>query len=303
MPNKRWLFQLRALPQAALAVAACATGSTALAQNAANGQVLYQTRVAFPVSGGLSCEDCHGPAYIFRAASTAGAISAAISANRGGMSAFAFLSAAQVADIAAYVTTAVPPPPPPPITPPPAGSPPAATPMASPNPAVLPNTTVGSTSAVVNVQFTNTAGGNVTFNTPAIGAASGDAADFLVATPTAGTAQCISGRVMAAGMSCWFGVQFKPTAAGTRTVTWTVNFVGSVAPRTLTLQGSASATGAPAPAPAPAPSPTPSPAPAPAPSPTSANAPTSGGGGALDWTSLLGLAALAGAAGTRRRTR
>lgn len=288
MSNKRWLFHLRSLPHAAFALAACATGHSALAQNAANGQLLYQQRVNFPVSGALNCEDCHGPAYLFRAAGSAAAISGAIGANRGGMSAYAFLTAQQIGDIAAYVSTALPPPPPPPVAPPPAGSPPAATPMASPNPALLPNTVVGSTSSVVNVQFTNTAAANVTFNTPAIGASSGDSADFLVAAPTSGSAQCISGRVMAPGTSCWFGVQFKPTAAGARSATWTINFIGSVAPRTLTMQGAASATSAPAPAPAPAPS---------------ANAPTSGGGGALDALSLLGLAALAGAAGARRRAR
>jgi mono/diheme cytochrome c family protein len=303
MSNKRWLFQLRSLPHAALAVAACAAGPTALAQNAANGQVLYQTRVNFPVSGPLNCEDCHGPAYLFRAASSAAAISGAIGGNRGGMSVYSFLSAAQVSDIAAYVATALPPPPPPPVSPPPAGSPPAATPMASPNPAMLPNTVIGSTSSIVNVQFTNTAAANVTFATPAIGAVSGDTADFLVAAPTTGTAQCISGRVMAPGTSCWFGVQFKPTAAGTRTATWAVNFLGSVAPRTLTMQGAASTTMAPAPAPAPAPTPGPAPAPAPAPSPSSANAPTSGGGGAMDAASLLGLSLLAGLAGARRRLR
>ena len=75
---------------------------------------------------------------------------------------------------------------------------------------MLPNTVVGTTSSVVNVQFTNTSAANVTFNTPAIGAASGDSADFLVAAPTSGTAQCISGRVMAPGTSCWFGVHMPP---------------------------------------------------------------------------------------------
>lgn len=300
MSNTRWLFRLRALPQAALAVAACASGNAALAQtgNAANGQLLYQQRVTFPVSGALNCEDCHGPAYLFRAASSASAIAGAIAANRGGMSLYAFLTAQQINDIAAYVAIALPPPPPP-AAPPPVGGPPPATPMASPNPALFPSTAVGSTSGVVNVLFTNTAAANVTFSTPAIGAASGDASDFLVASPTSGTAQCISGRVMAPGTSCSFGVQFSPRAAGAKSATWTVNFSGAVAPRSLTMQGAAVATSTPAPAPAPAPMPAPAPAPVPA---SSANAPTSGGGGALGWSALLGLAALGGLAGTRRRS-
>ena len=291
MLNTRWLFHLRALPHAALAVAACTTGSASLAQtgNAAAGQVLYQQPVNFPVSGLLNCEDCHGPAYLFQRAASASAISGAIAGNKGGMSVYSFLTAQQISDIAAYVAVALPPPPPPPLSPPPASSPPPATPTASPNPALLPTTALGATSGVVNVLFTNTAAVNVTFNTPAIAAASGDAADFLVAAPTSGTAQCISGRVMAPGTSCSFGVQFSPRASGTRTATWTISFTGAIAPRTLTMQGSATAT------PAAAPPPTP----APAPVSTSANAPTSGGGGALEWASLAALAGLA----ARRRTR
>jgi hypothetical protein len=292
MSNSRRLFHLRSMPPAALALAACAVSSTALAQtgNPANGELLYQQRVNFPVSGALNCEDCHGPAYLFRAAASASNISGAISANRGGvMGVYSFLAGQQVADIAAYVAVALPPPPPPPAAPPPASSPPPATPMASPNPTLFPATVVGSTSAVVNVLFTNTAAVNVTFGTPAIAAAAGDTVDFLVAAPTSGPAQCISGRVMAPGTSCSFGVQFSPRAAGARSATWTVNFTGSVAARTLTMQGSATTASAPAPAPTPAPA-------------ASANAPTSGGGGALGWTSLLGLAALAGFAGSRRRS-
>ena len=304
MSNAGRLFHLRALPRAALALAACAAGSAAMAQtgNATNGQALYQQRVNFPVSGALNCEDCHGPAYLFRAAASAGAISGAISGNRGGMSLFGFLTAQQVNDIAAYVAVAMPPPPPP-AAPPPPSSPPPATPTASPDPALLPNTVVGSASPVVNVLFTNTAPANVTFNTPAIAAASGHTEDFLVAAPTSGTPQCISGRVMAPGTSCSFGVQFAPRAAGTRSATWTVNFTGTVSPRIVTMQGQATddfgsesrpctrtcaraCTCARAGA---------------APAPSSANAPTSGGGGAVEWAALLALAGLSGLASVRRR--
>ena len=71
--------------------------------------MLYKQTVPFPVSGPVSCQDCHGPAYIFKAASTAVAISAAITANRGGMSAYSSWTAAQISDVAAYVAVAAPP--------------------------------------------------------------------------------------------------------------------------------------------------------------------------------------------------
>jgi mono/diheme cytochrome c family protein len=300
MSNAGRLFQLRSLPRAALALAACAASGAVPAQtgNPTNGQVLYQQRVNFPVSGALNCEDCHGPAYLFRAAASAGTISGAIAANRGGMSAYSSLTAQQVNDIAAYVAVALPPPPPP-AAPPPGSIPPPATPTASPDPALFPSTVIGGASPVVNVLFTNTSAANVTFNNPAIGAASGHTGDFRVAAPTSGTPQCISGRVMAPGTSCSFGIQFAPSASGTRSASWTVNFTGSVAPRTVSMQGVATTAAAPAPAPAPAPTP----APAPAPVTSSANAPTAGGGGAVDWSTLLALAMLGGLASACRRSR
>jgi cytochrome c553 len=284
MSNTRWLFQLRRLPHAALALAACGAVQPAVAQNAANGQVLYQQRV--PDQSGFSCEDCHGPAYLFQR--TAGAISTAISQDRGGMRVlYSSLTAAQISDIAAYMAAALPPPPPPPVTPPPGSPPPPTTPMASPNPVMFNSTQVGTMSPVVNVQFTNTSAANITLASPVISAATGHATDFLVATPTTGSARCIPGYGMAPGTSCFFGVQFAPSSAGARSATWTISFTGAVASRTLPLQGTATTTAAPAPAPAPAPS--------------SANAPTSGGGGALGWLSLFGLAALSAIAGRRRR--
>ncbi len=287
MSNTRWLFHLRSLPQAALAVAACASTSAALAQNVVNGETLYNQRVNFPISGLLNCADCHGPAYLFKNASSAGAIASAISADRGGMKIYSFLTTPQLTDIAGYVAIATAPPLSPPIGSPPTSGPAPVTPSASPNPVMFTSTQVGARSATVNILFTNTGMTNVTLGTPVLLSASGDAAEFLVDTPTSGT-QCIAGRVMAAGTSCTFAAKFAPNAAGARASTWTINFTG-VAPRTLTLQGTATTTVA-------------APAPAPAPPPSSATAPTSGGGGSLDWTSLLGLAALSGLAGVRRRS-
>jgi hypothetical protein len=157
------------------------------------------------------------------------------------------------------------------------------------------STAVGAMSAAVGVLFTNASAAPVTFANPAVVSGGGNAGDFLVAAAPAGTPQCIAGYVLGPGMSCSIGAQFAPTAAGARSAAWTINFIGGVAPRSLSLQGTATATGAPAPAPAPAPTP--------APAPSAANAPTSGGGGALGWLNLLGLVALWGVGERQRRSR
>jgi hypothetical protein len=149
---------------------------------------------------------------------------------------------------------------------------------------------VGSTSAAVGILFTNSATTAVTFGTPALSVTGGDTTDFLNAAPPAGTTACpAAGGTLAAGMSCSFGAQFRPTIAGARTATWRVNFANGVAPRNLTLSGTATAAAAPAPA-------------APAPTTSAANAPSDGGGGALGWLNLLGLIGLA-ACGTLRPRR
>src|SRR5512147_3080496 len=93
------LFKLRQLPHVAVAVASALAGSNAaLAQNVANGKVLYETtRVAIPGFSPSSCGDCHGTSSVAvrdglvrgrDEATMRGAISGAIGQNRGGMGAY-----------------------------------------------------------------------------------------------------------------------------------------------------------------------------------------------------------------------
>ena len=73
------------------------------------GETLYKQAILISGVGSASCENCHGPAYIFKAASTATAISAAIAGNRGGMSAYSSWTATQINNVANYVAAATPP--------------------------------------------------------------------------------------------------------------------------------------------------------------------------------------------------
>ncbi|MGH6622640.1 MAG: hypothetical protein ACREBN_01650, partial [Burkholderiaceae bacterium] len=247
-----------------LALMASASLSVALAQtgNATAGAPLFSS----------NCKSCHyGDAYLYRLAkfpnSTEAQVLAQINtniANQVVMRAIATLVALtplQRADIAAHIATAQQAPPMPPFALPPGSTPPPPStitpPVASPNPAIFGNTSVGSTSAVVQLLFTNTTSATVTFADPAVTATGGDTGDFLNSPSSAtGPVACLAaGSSLAPGMTCSFGAQFKPTVAGTRSATWTVNFMGGVAARTLTLSGTATAS-VPAPAPAPAPAPT-----------------------------------------------
>lgn len=282
---KSLAFVLPVLLRTVFAIAASASLGVALAQtgNAATGAGLFST----------NCKSCHyGDAYLYRQArfptATETQVLGQINSNIAGqvvmraISTLVALTAQQRADIAAHIVTAQPAPPPPPFALPPGSTPPPPStitpPVASPNPAVFGSTAVGSTSAVVGVLFTNTTSATVTFADPAVTATAGDTGDFLNSpSPTTGPAACLAaGSSLAPGMTCSFGAQFKPTVAGTRSATWTVNFMGGVAARTLTLSGTATAATA-------------TPAPAPAPAPTAANAPTDGGGGAFGWLTLFGL--------------
>jgi len=299
MPSIQRLFDLRRLPHTALAMAACGLGGIASAQtgNPTAGQALYVQRINFPVSGLLNCADCHGPQEIFgaylaqRGASTdAGVLSqlnGAISADRGGMSLYSSWTTQQRTDVSAYIARGASAP-----APPPSGS---ATPTASPNPVLFPSTSVGSTGAVIGILLTNSAGTTVTFATRAVVIAAGDANDFQIVAPPAGTTACqTAGGTLGPGMSCSIGARFAPTASGNRGATWRVDFANGVYSRALSLQGTATTT------PAPAPAPSPAPAPAPAPSPP-ASSPDAGGGAIGGLQSLAGLLALWGVSGLRRR--
>ena len=284
MLNRHAFLRLRHLFHIAVGVAAFSATSALAQGNAANGATLYIQKINI---GGaqLNCQDCHGFAGTFRDARFAGAneatilgaINGAINGNAGGtMAAYSGWTAQQRADVAAHMVAAITPPPPPPFAPLP-------TPTAAPGTVMFNATAVGTTSAATTVLLTNTAGTAVTLGNPAVVPATGQTGDFRNGTVPAGQVACANGLVLQPGTSCSIAAQFAPTAAGARSATWTVNFVGNVPPRTLTLQGTATGAGT-------------SPAPT-----SSANAPLNAGAGALGWLNLLGLLLLLGISRTRRR--
>jgi hypothetical protein len=281
MLNRHALFSLRNLLHTVVAIAACgATSAFAQAGNPANGATAYTERVM-----GASCQDCHGFAGTFRDLRFPGATEAQIRAGiqaaitgQPPMAAYQNLpwSAQKTSDVAAHMLVAITPPPPPPFAPLP-------TPSASPSPAMFGSTAVGATSAPVGVLLTNSAGTAITLANPAVVPATGQVGDFRTAAVPAGQTACVNSGVMQPGASCSIGFEFVPTAAGARTATWNVTFVGNVPAREVTLQGTATGSGA-------------------SPVQTSAgNAPLNAGAGALGWINLLGLLALLGVSRTRRR--
>lgn len=283
--NGRQLF-LRFLSHAAMAVAAfSATGALAQAGNPTTGGTLYVQRMTV---GGASvnCQDCHGFAGTFLDGQTEAQVLARINASIGNnagmiMGAYAaLLTPQQRSDIAAHIATAPSPPPPPPFAPLP-------TPTASPATAMFSSTAVGSTSATVNILLTNSAATAITLGNPFVVPATGQVGDFKTAEVPAGQTACVNSGTLQSGASCSIGAQFAPTAAGARTATWNVNFVGNVPSRELTLQGTGSGTTAPGTTPAPGSS--------------SAVAPSNAGAGALGWINLFGLLALLGVSRARRR--
>jgi hypothetical protein len=288
MLSRHTLFRLRNLLHAVLAIPAC-TATSALAQgNAANGATLYVQDVM--VQGApLSCQDCHGTPGVMRVTKFPGStqaqilatINGAIAADSGGMGAYSALwpvSGQQRSDVAAAIFVAPPPPVPPMNAPLP-------TPTASPNTVMFGSTAVGSTSATVTALLTNGSptAATISVGNPAVTNGTGQVGDFRPAAPPANVTACTPGLVLQPGMSCSIGAQFVPTAAGARTATWNVNFVGSpsVPAREVSLQGTATGTAS---------APT-----------SSANAPLNAGAGALGWINLLGLLVLLGFSGARRR--
>ena len=289
MLNRHASLRLRHLFHIAVAIAAFGATSALAQGNAANGATLYVQKITI---GGaqLSCQDCHGFPGTFRDARFAGsseaailgAINTAINGNAGGnagnivMGAYSVWTQQQRSDVAAHMVVAITPPAPPPFAPLP-------TPTAAPGTVMFNATAVGTTSAATTVLLTNTAGTAVTLGNPAVVPATGQTGDFRNGTVPAGQVACANSLVLQPGTSCSIAAQFAPTAAGARTATWTVNFVGNVPPRTVTLQGTATGAGT-------------SPAPT-----SSANAPLNAGAGALGWLNLLGLLLLLGISRTRRR--
>ena len=287
MLTRKKLFSLRTLLHVALAITAC-SGTSALAQgSAANGATLYVQRlngVPFAGQAGVSCQDCHGPAGTFRdfrfaglnEAAIVGRISAAINGNAGQVMGAYSAYTTQRNDLAAHLVAAITPPPPPPLAPLP-------TPNAQPSPVVFSSTAVGAASATIAIFLSNSHTAAITLGNPHVVPATGQVGDFRSAAVPAGQTACANGAVLQPGANCLIGVQFAPTATGSRTATWNVNFVGNVPMREITLQGTATGPGT-------------SSAPT-----SSANAPLNAGAGALGWMNLLGLLALLGVSRSRRR--
>ena len=286
MLNRRAPFRLRLL-HAVVAIAAACGATSAFAQGNPALGATYYTQKNLIGGAQLSCQDCHGFAGTFRdlrfpglnEAAITGRIQTAINSNAGqimGAYSAAPWTPQRTADVAAHLVVAVTPPPPPPFAPLP-------TPTAAPSPVMFSSTAVGATSATIAVLLTNSAGTAITLANPAVVPATGQVGDFRTAAVPAGQTACLNSGILEPGMSCSIGAQFVPTASGSRTATWNVNFVGNVPTREVTLQGTATGSGA-------------------SPVETSAgNAPLNAGAGALGWMNLIGLLALLGVSRTRRR--
>ncbi|HYM47628.1 MAG TPA: hypothetical protein VES91_04045, partial [Burkholderiaceae bacterium] len=200
--------------------------------NPATGGTLYVQKTLI---GGaqLSCQDCHGFAGTFRdlrfpglnEAAIRGRIQTAINSNAGMvMGTYSVWTPQQISDVAAHLVVAVTPPPPPPFAPLP-------TPAASPSPVMFSSTAVGATSATIAILLTNSAGTAVTLGNPAVVPATGQIGDFRSAAVPTGQTACVNGFILQPGTSCSIAAQFAPTAAGSRTATWNVTFVGNVPTR------------------------------------------------------------------------
>ena len=283
MLTRHTLFRLRTLLHAVLAIAACgATSALAQAGMPANGATAYDgesrgrklpglPRLCRHVSR-LEVSRCkrsddprsHPSRYQQQRRPSDGRVSERP------------MDAQKTSDVAAHLVVAITPPPPPPFAPLP-------TPTAAPSPVMFGSTAVGATSAPIGVLLTNSAGTAITLGNPAVNPSTGQVGDFRSATVAAGQTACVNGGVMQPGVSCSIGFEFVPTAAGARTATLNVTFVGNVPARDITLQGTATGAGG-------------STAPT-----SSANAPLNAGAGALGWINLLGLLALLGVSRTRRR--
>jgi hypothetical protein len=90
---------------------------------------------------------------------------------------------------------------------------------------------VGTTTAARTVTVTNV--GTAAVNISSIGNVGADAADF----PIAGAPTTTCGASLAGGASCTIGVQFKPSATGTRSATLDVTDDGGGSPQTVALAG------------------------------------------------------------------
>ncbi len=200
-------------------------GSSAHAADALNGKSLYLNG---PVGGGASCTTCHGasPAAnvsgILRAANNPTVISAAFTANKGGMGALfnGKFTTAEIADLAAFIGN-------PTVTAAPAAS-------LTPGSLVFNGTTIGQSSAALSATLANA--GTAALSIDTIGFSGAAAGDFSV---NGGT--CAGGASVAAGASCTVQLIFKPTVAGARAAALTISHNATGGTSSASLSGTGNA--------------------------------------------------------------
>lgn len=211
-----------------LPLAASAFGSSAHAQSAVRGKMLYGPPVPsnWPITCGSS--GCHDgfpatrKAGIDKGANAPNVILNAISANKGAMGILqGYVTATDAADIAAYI-----------------GNPAAANgPSIAVSPASLAfsYTVAGANSAPMS--FTVSNGGAAALSLTSIATSGTNGSEFRVAN----TSTCAAGGSVAAGGNCRVDVVFAPTAAGAKSASVTINHNAAGATTSVPLSGSAGA--------------------------------------------------------------
>jgi cytochrome c553 len=194
---------------------------SAFASDALNGKKLYLNG---PTSGGTSCASCHSSDptnninNIQIAANNSAAISNAIAQNRGGMGIFRNkFTSSELSDLAAFIAN-------------PAVS---AGPVIAISPANLSfnPATVGQSSSALSTTITNS--GTTSLQLSSINLSS---SDFAI---TGGT--CNSGASIAPNSSCTVAITFRPSVAGARSATLTLNHNGTSGSSQVGLSGTGNA--------------------------------------------------------------
>jgi photosystem II stability/assembly factor-like uncharacterized protein len=107
----------------------------------------------------------------------------------------------------------------------------------TPSSAAFSNTLVGTASAITNIQLTNSGSG--TLNVSSISLTGTDSSQFALVAPSSGSPSCsLAAESLNAGTSCFFGVKFQPTSAGSKTASVSVTDNTTNSPQTVALSGS-----------------------------------------------------------------
>ena len=199
----------RSLPWVVLTAAVAAWSLPAFATgNCANGKAIYNKKVS-GIEISCSQASCHGAGVnnnnIRNASGNPGLIDQYLDSQSemAGLRSTLALTESDIDDLATWIFFAP--------------SCPAASPIlqAAPAPVAFASTTVGSTSAITTVTISNVGTAAAT----GVSFANSNATEFLVSGNTCST-------TINAGASCSLGIAFKPSAAGVRSGTLTVNRSG-----------------------------------------------------------------------------